>query len=86
MEGPFEKPRIDAAPEHAPTTDVAALSDGTRSNVGIIFTPLSMQQQPKLQQLEQQQQMSKTSKPEQPPSEYEQVLAWVKTYEPDRLW
>lgn len=100
MEGPFEAagqyaPRVDAAPWQATTQDVAVVSHETQSNVSAVFSPPPMQQQPEMRQLEQQQQMRKADDPVEAPvqktreelqREYERALAWVKVYEPDRLW
>lgn len=104
MEGPFETavpydaPRDDADRWQAPIANVGALWDEVHTNlsaVSPIFAQQSMQQQPALHQLEQQQQMRRSEEPvevpvqksrEQLQREYEKALAWVKVYEPDRLW
>jgi hypothetical protein len=78
MEGPFET----AAPYDAPPDD----ADRWQA---------PMQQQAVTQRLEQQQQMRRAeglaeapvqATPEQVKREFERALAWVKDYEPDRLW
>jgi hypothetical protein len=101
MEGPFETaapydaPRDDADRWQAPIMNVGVLSNQTQADVSSLFVPPPQQQQPAMQQLEQQQQMRRAEDlveapvqktREQLQREYEKALAWVKVYEPDRLW
>lgn len=99
MEGPYEAagryaPRDDAANWQAPMTNVGVLSNDTQSDLSTVLGS-SQQQQPVMQHLEQQQQMRRAEDVIEAPvqktrgqlrREYEKALAWVKAYEPDRLW
>lgn len=102
MDGPFETaapydaPRDGADRWQAPIANVGVLSNETQSDLSRVLG--SMQQQPVMQHLEQQQQMRRSDEasmtvmqeepltPEQAKKKFERALAWVKLNEPDRLW